>query len=130
MVRAAAPRARRTCKARRANICAASMGHLRGSFMGIHVRCQKLTLRIYSPAHAVWWAVAGSLGLQVWTSWLVTFVLMFLFSAQSFILAREYAAHVKDRQVLSSEVLREYDEKFVMPRAMPLVRDASTITDE
>ena len=130
MVRAAAPRARRTCKAHRANIYAAGMGHLRGSFMGIHVRCQKLTLRIYSPAHAVWWAVSGSLGMQVWTSWLVTLVLMFLFSAQSFILAREYAAHVKDRQVLSSEVLREYDEKFVMPRAMPLVRDASTMTDE
>lgn len=55
---------------------------------------------------------------------------MFMFSAQSIILAREYAAHVKDRQVLSSEVLREYDEKFVMPRAMPLVRDASTMTDE
>ena len=56
--------------------------------------------------------------------------MMFLFSSQSFILAREYAAHVKDRQVLSSEVLREYDEKFVIPRAMPLVRDASTMTDE
>lgn len=68
--------------------------------------------------------------MQVWTSWLVTLVLMFLFSAQSFILAREYVAHVKDRQVLSSEVLREYDEKFVIPRAMPLVRDASTMTDE
>lgn len=59
-------------------------------------------------------------------------------------LAREYSAHVKDRQVLSGEMLREYDEKvcdcnknmlmiafsFVMPRAMPLVRDASTMTDE
>ena len=26
-------------------------------------------------------------------------------------LAREYSAHVKDRQVLSGEMLREYDEK-------------------
>lgn len=98
--------------------------------MGIYVRPHILTHRIYSPAHAVWWALAGSLGMQVWTSWLVTIVLMFMFSVQSFILAREYAAHVKDRQVLSAEVLREYDEKFVMPRAMPLVRDASTMTDE
>lgn len=85
---------------------------------------------VYSPAHAVWWAVAGSLGMSVWASWLVTFFVMALFSAQSYMLAREYSAHVKDRQVLSGEMLREYDEKFVMPRAMPLVRDASTMTDE
>ena len=66
---------------------------------------------VYSPAHAVWWAVAGSLGMSVWASWLVTFFVMALFSAQSYMLAREYSAHVKDRQVLSGEMLREYDEK-------------------
>ena len=87
----------------------------------------------------MWWAIAGSVGMNVWASWLVTLGVMAMFSAQAYLLAHEYAAHVKDRQVLSAEVLREYDEKvrcvaaypqFVMPRAMPLVRDASTMTDE
>lgn len=91
---------------------------------------------LYSPAHALYWAVAGSLGLGAWTTWALTAVLMAAFSLQTYYLAEQYAALVRDRQVLSSEVLREYDEKvralltqFVFPRAMPLVRDASTMTE-
>lgn len=61
---------------------------------------------------------------------------MSAFSLQTYYLGVQYAALVRDRQVLSAEVLREYDEKvrgcltqFVLPRAMPLVREASTMTD-
>ncbi|WFC96615.1 hypothetical protein MBRA1_003276 [Malassezia brasiliensis] len=92
--------------------------------------------RLYSPAHALWWAMAGSLGLGAWTTWLLTAALMSAFSLQTYYLGVQYAALVRDRQVLSAEVLREYDEKvcgwlmqFVFPRAMPLVREASTMTD-
>ncbi|KAL4400694.1 exit from mitosis regulator [Malassezia pachydermatis] len=83
---------------------------------------------VYSPAHALWWAVAGSMGMSAFMSWIVTAVLMALFSVQSWFLAQEYHALVQDRQVLSAEMLREYDEKFVIPRAMPVVRDAATQT--
>lgn len=61
---------------------------------------------------------------------------MAAFSCQTLFLSNEYTAHVKDRSTLAAEVLHEYDEKvryclqFVLPRAMPLVRDASTMTDE
>lgn len=67
--------------------------------------------RLYSPAHALWWAVAGSLGMHAFTTYALTAVLMAAFSCQTYFLALEYAALVRDRQVLSGEVLREYDEK-------------------
>ncbi|WFD19654.1 hypothetical protein MCAP1_001890 [Malassezia caprae] len=66
---------------------------------------------IYSPAHALWWSVAGSLGLHPVMTWLVTAVLLALFSAQAYMLAREYEALLKDRQLLQAEMLHEYDEK-------------------
>lgn len=100
------------------------------------LRTCRSSLSLYSPAHALWWAVAGSLGLGAWTTWLLTAVLMAAFSVQTYYLALQYAALVRDRQLVSAEVLREYDEKvrapltkFVLPRAMPLVREASTMTD-
>lgn len=37
---------------------------------------------VYSPAHALWWAVAGSMGMSAFMSWIVTAVLMALFSVQ------------------------------------------------
>lgn len=55
--------------------------------------------------------MAGSLGLGAWTTWLLTAVLMSAFSLQTYYLGVQYAALVRDRQVLSAEVLREYDEK-------------------
>lgn len=65
----------------------------------------------YSPAHAAWWAVAGSLGMSPLAAWILMPVLMVVFSAQSYILAREFTLQAKDRQVLQAEMLREYDEK-------------------
>ena len=98
----------------------------------------RANVRVYSPAHALWWSVAGSLGLHPAVTWLITGALLTLFSAQAYILASEYEALLKDRQLLQAEMLHEYDEKarsvcsrqFVLPRAMPLVRDACAMTDE
>ncbi|WFD44593.1 hypothetical protein MPSI1_003261 [Malassezia psittaci] len=84
---------------------------------------------LYSPAHAVWWMIAGSWNLGPVTTWILTIVILGLISLQSYYLAEQFTALLRDRQVLSAEVLREYDEKFVLPRAMPLVRDASTMTE-
>lgn len=44
-------------------------------------------------------------------AWILMPVLMVMFSAQSYILAREFTLQAKDRQVLQAEMLREYDEK-------------------
>ena len=46
------------------------------------------------------------------TTWLVTAVLMTLFSVQAYFLSQEYTELVKDRSVISAEMLREYDEKI------------------
>lgn len=45
------------------------------------------------------------------TTWLVTAVFMTLFSVQAYFLSQEYTELVKDRSVISAEMLREYDEK-------------------
>ncbi|WFD30478.1 hypothetical protein MSPP1_001499 [Malassezia sp. CBS 17886] len=71
---------------------------------------------LFSPAHALWWAVSGSLGMHALGAWTVTPLLLAGFSTQAYILAMAYAALVKDRQVLSAEMLREYDEKVCLPR--------------
>ncbi|WFD00531.1 hypothetical protein MYAM1_003280 [Malassezia yamatoensis] len=84
---------------------------------------------LYSPAHAIWWIIAGSWNLGPVTTWILTVVILGLVSSQTYYLAEQFTALLRDRQVVSAEVLREYDEKFVLPRAMPLVRDASTMTD-
>lgn len=41
----------------------------------------------------------------------MTAVLLSLFSLQAYVLAREYDALLKDRQLLQAEMLHEYDEK-------------------
>ncbi|KDN42987.1 hypothetical protein K437DRAFT_225874 [Tilletiaria anomala UBC 951] len=43
---------------------------------------------------------------------------------------REFQALLKDRQTISGEVMNEYEQKFVLPRAMPEVRDACVMTSE
>ncbi|EPQ28713.1 uncharacterized protein PFL1_03517 [Pseudozyma flocculosa PF-1] len=85
---------------------------------------------IYSPAHALWYSNSGLFGITGALTWIMGLALMSLFSFQIHLLARTYAALVKDRILLAAEVMHEYDEKFVLPRAMPLVRDASTMTNQ
>ncbi|WFD26629.1 hypothetical protein MNAN1_001612 [Malassezia nana] len=71
---------------------------------------------VYSPAHALWWSVAGSLGMHPAATWLVTAALLTLLSLQAYWLAHEYEALVKDRQLLQAEMLHEYDEKVRVQR--------------
>ncbi|WFD23271.1 hypothetical protein MEQU1_001960 [Malassezia equina] len=71
------------------------------------------TLRVWDVYEAPLWlfTVAGSLGLHPVVTWLLTATMLALFSAQAYMLAREYEALLKDRQLLQSEMLHEYDEK-------------------
>ncbi|PWN38080.1 uncharacterized protein FA14DRAFT_107274, partial [Meira miltonrushii] len=55
---------------------------------------------------------------------------MAFISAQTAILVYFYAALVKDKELIAGEVMNEYNQKFVMPRAMPVCRDASTMTSQ
>ena len=99
----------------RVHLYTSRMGRARGAAASVYVRAPTisaiLTGSIYSPAHALWWAIAGSLGMHAVTTWLVTAVLMTLFSVQAYFLSQEYTELVKDRSVISAEMLREYDEK-------------------
>ncbi|PWN52949.1 hypothetical protein IE53DRAFT_232611 [Violaceomyces palustris] len=72
--------------------------------------------------------MADHLGIRGPLSWILSLGMMSLFAFQVHHLSQTYKSLVKDRILLSAEVMHEYDEKFVLPRAMPLVRDASTMT--
>ncbi|CAO1620687.1 unnamed protein product [Sympodiomycopsis kandeliae] len=87
---------------------------------------------IFSPVHALLWHIAGSSFLPITGSfaWIAFFVTLVGISAQALLLSVSFSQLVKDRALLSAEVLREYDQKFVLPRAMPSVRDASTMTSD
>jgi len=79
---------------------------------------------IYSPLHAfLWQAVSPG-------NWIMIFFLLGLASGQLFLLEQWYSRLVKDREIIASEVLHEYDQKFVYPHIMRVRRDASTMTNE
>ncbi|PWN23352.1 hypothetical protein BCV69DRAFT_297290 [Microstroma glucosiphilum] len=87
---------------------------------------------IYSPLHACLWHFAGSPLLPTggFLAWLSLFFVMTLISAQSYMAITAFAGLVKDKSLLAAEVMREYDQKFVLPRAMPEVRDACVQTSQ
>ncbi|PWN29981.1 hypothetical protein BDZ90DRAFT_257093 [Jaminaea rosea] len=88
-------------------------------------------LTIYSPLSALLWHIVSGPLLPVsgFVAWVIFFVLMQGGLAVSLVgLATLFEGLVRDKELLAAEVMREYDEKFVLPRAMPAVRDASTMT--
>lgn len=108
----------------------------------------------YSPLHSLLWHVAGTPLLPVRTllGWFTFFATQVALSAQLVFLVTMFGGLVKDRALLAAEVMHEYNEKvsymcsgleaedlglimsansqFVLPRAMPVVRDASVMTSE
>ncbi|KIJ44294.1 hypothetical protein M422DRAFT_168631 [Sphaerobolus stellatus SS14] len=79
---------------------------------------------IYSPLHAfLWQAVSPG-------NWIMVFLLLGIASAQLFLFEQWYSRLVKDREIIASEVLHEYDQKFVYPNIMKVRRDASVMTNE
>ncbi len=62
-------------------------------------------------------------------SWIVFAFLIFAVSAPVHLILHQYQQLVKDKGVVQAAVLTEYNEKYVYPRATPVVRDQSTQTD-
>ncbi|KAK7693708.1 hypothetical protein QCA50_003280 [Cerrena zonata] len=79
---------------------------------------------VYSPVHALLWMATNS------ANWMIMLVVMFITGAQLRAMTRSYEALLKDKAIISAEVLHEYDEKFVYPRINPIRKDAAVMTHE
>ncbi|KAF9513576.1 hypothetical protein BS47DRAFT_1329438 [Hydnum rufescens UP504] len=79
---------------------------------------------IYSPAHFLAWKIFSA------ENWFYSFFSMGLISLQMYTLVFAYTALIKDKAILSAEVLHEYDAKFVTPRLHPIKKDKSVMTHE
>lgn len=82
----------------------------------------------FSPAHAVIYTAAALINMGTF-SWIVFAFLIFAVSAPVHLILHQYQQLVKDKGVVQAAVLTEYNEKYVYPRATPVVRDQSTQTD-
>ncbi|KAI0647260.1 hypothetical protein C8Q79DRAFT_1000227 [Trametes meyenii] len=78
----------------------------------------------YSPVHALLWMATTS------ANWMMMFLVMFVVGVQTRALSRSYEALLKDKAIISAEVMHEYDEKFVYPRVNPIRKDAAVMTHE
>ncbi|KIJ69389.1 hypothetical protein HYDPIDRAFT_105983 [Hydnomerulius pinastri MD-312] len=85
---------------------------------------ERTLLSVYSPAHALLWMCTGS------TNWVMTCIVMGVVGIQTAALVEAYEGLVKDRGILSAEVMHEYNEGFVNPRINPLRRDVAVMTHQ
>ncbi|KAL4254114.1 hypothetical protein ABKN59_002459 [Abortiporus biennis] len=79
---------------------------------------------IYSPVHALLWMAVTS------ANWMWLMFVMGVTSVQLRALTKSFEALVKDRGIISAEMLHEYDEKFVYPRINPIRKDAAVMTHQ
>ncbi|KAF8201827.1 hypothetical protein BJ912DRAFT_946558 [Pholiota molesta] len=79
---------------------------------------------IYSPAHALLWLAMGS------SNWLLSILIMGTAGAQLNVLTHSYTQLLKDKQILSSETMKEYNDIFVNPRLNPIRRDVAVMTHQ
>ncbi|KAF9532994.1 hypothetical protein CPB83DRAFT_846749 [Crepidotus variabilis] len=79
---------------------------------------------IYSPAHALLW-----LGMRS-SSWLLVLLVMVLLSLQLNALIHAYTLLLKDKQLLASETMKEYNDVFVNPRINPIRHDVAVMTHQ
>ncbi|KDQ14057.1 hypothetical protein BOTBODRAFT_159980 [Botryobasidium botryosum FD-172 SS1] len=79
---------------------------------------------IYSPAHALVWTVFSA------SNWVISLLLMGVLTLQMYSLTFSYEALLKDRMIISAEVMHEYNEKYVNPRLHAVKTDACVMTHE
>ncbi|GJE90907.1 DUF2418 domain-containing protein [Phanerochaete sordida] len=79
---------------------------------------------IYSPVHALLWIALTS------ANWIILSVVMVLVGLQTRALTKSFDILIKDRAIISAEVLHEYDEKFVYPRINPIRKDQAVMTHQ
>lgn len=82
----------------------------------------------FSPAHAVIYPAAALIPMGP-ASWIVLVFLIVTVSAPVHLILHQYQQLVKDKSVVQAAVLTEYNEKYVYPRATPVVRDQTTQTE-
>ncbi|TFK42573.1 hypothetical protein BDQ12DRAFT_732214 [Crucibulum laeve] len=79
---------------------------------------------IFSPAHALLWTATGS------SNWILMFLIMGLVGIQLNMLIHSYKSLVKDKEILSAEVMHEYNAGFVYPRINPIRHDVAVMTHQ
>jgi len=79
---------------------------------------------IYSPLHALLWKLAQQ------GNWMIICFVMVMTTFQLGSLIKAYTQLIKDNRVLQSEVMNEYNAKFVYPRLNYTKKDASVMTHE
>ncbi|KAL5529026.1 hypothetical protein ACEPAG_5000 [Sanghuangporus baumii] len=79
---------------------------------------------VYSPAHSFLWL--GTTG----SNWILMFAIMGIVGLQTHLLANSYAGLLKDKMILSAEVMHEYNDKFVTPRLNPVRHDKAVMTHQ
>ncbi|KAF8964693.1 hypothetical protein BDZ97DRAFT_1939044 [Flammula alnicola] len=79
---------------------------------------------IYSPAHALLWLAMGS------SNWLFSLMIMGVVGVQLNALTHSYTQLLKDKQIISSETMKEYNDVFVNPRINPIRRDVAVMTHQ
>lgn len=82
----------------------------------------------FSPAHAVIYPAAAVVHMRT-LGWFVFTFLLAAVAVPVHLILQQYQQLVKDKGVVQAAVLTEYNEKYVYPRATPVVRDQSTQTD-
>lgn len=81
----------------------------------------------FSPAHAAVYPAATFVRMNLF-SWLVFAFLLTAISVPVHLILHLYQQLVKDKSLVQAAVLTEYNDKYVYPKAMPVVRDQSTQT--
>ncbi|KAF7789505.1 hypothetical protein EIP86_000451 [Pleurotus ostreatoroseus] len=83
---------------------------------------------IYSPVHTLLWLAFTS------ANWIIVFTIMALVSVQVSLrcraLMKSFLVQHKDNMIIQSEVMHEYNVKFVDPRIHPVRRDAAVMTHQ
>ncbi|THG99656.1 hypothetical protein EW026_g2757 [Hermanssonia centrifuga] len=85
---------------------------------------EMMLFSVYSPVHAWLWMALTS------ANWILMCLIMALVGVQTRALTRSFEALVKDKAILASEVMHEYDQKFVYPRINPIRKDAAVMTHQ
>ncbi|KIM33405.1 hypothetical protein M408DRAFT_326127 [Serendipita vermifera MAFF 305830] len=80
--------------------------------------------QIYSPLHAALWYLVQP------GNWKIVLFVMVVTTFQLGALITAYRQLVKDREIVASEVMYEYNTRFVNPRLHPTKKDACVMTHE
>ncbi|EPQ58114.1 hypothetical protein GLOTRDRAFT_72177 [Gloeophyllum trabeum ATCC 11539] len=79
---------------------------------------------IYSPVAPFLWMATNT------SNWMLMIFIMAAVGVQLHTQMSFYDALLKDRQIISEEVMHEYNDKFVYPRVHPLKREIGVMTHE